>query len=408
MHVDWPLTTVERMPRWGSVQAGGRSDDSRTWFEQRRAAGVVSALAAGVVGGISVLDLDEVQPFDLVALTAAVGAYVLYGAVRRFPAWGPFVVAGVSVVVLNLPDLEAEGALFFIVIGLAHLALHESRRWIVTACGLLAVGVAGIVAVSGDRDWSWQYWMVGFGVGWGMGALGYRFRLSRDELASTRALVADQAALDERQRIARDVHDVLGHSITIVMLQLNAARHLLRRDPDEADAALADAERIGRDSLNQVRRTVGLLRAAESAAGSDGSGPSPTLDDLDDLLADYRSAGISVRAEVSGPVATLDQSRSVAGFRIVQEAMANVSKHAPAAETRVAIDVDGVDGACRIVVDNSGGGRRARVSAGGFGLVGMQERARSVGGTVVAGPISDGWRVSAELPALNGKAGASA
>jgi hypothetical protein len=130
MHVVYPLTTVERMRRWGSVRASGRADDSRTWFEQRRAAGVIGALAAGVVGVISVLDLDEVRPFDLVALAAAVGAYVLYGAVRRFPAWGPFVVACVSVVVLNLPDLEAEGAMFFIVLGLAHLALHDSRRWI--------------------------------------------------------------------------------------------------------------------------------------------------------------------------------------------------------------------------------------------------------------------------------------
>jgi signal transduction histidine kinase len=305
-----------------------------------------------------------------------------------------------------VPDSEAEGAIFFVVLGLAHLALHESHRWIVITCGLLAVSVAGIVAVSGDRDWSWQYWAVGFGVGWGMGDLGYRYRLSRDELASTRALVADQAALDERQRIARDVHDVLGHSITIVMLQLNAARHLLRRDPGEADAALADAERIGRDSLNQVRRSVGLLRAADPAVGSDGSGPSPTLEDLDDLLADYRAAGISVRVEVAGPVATLDSARSVAGYRIVQEAMANVSKHAPAADTRVTVDVDGVGGACRIVVDNRGGGRHSRPTSGGFGLVGMRERARSVGGTVIAGPVRDGWRVSADLPALNGDTGA--
>ena len=202
---------------------------------------------------------------------------------------------------------------------------------------------------------------------------------------------------------------MLGHSLTIVMLQLTAARHLLRRDPDEADAALADAERVGRDSLNQVRRTVGMLRSGEPASEHDGGGPSPTLEDLEHLLTDYRSAGISVRADVVGPVAALDTSRSMAGYRIVQEAMANVSKHSPAAETRVTVQVDAAGGACRIVVANRGGSARSRTAPrGGFGLVGMRERARSVGGTVDAGPVADGWRVSAELPALNENAGAGA
>jgi signal transduction histidine kinase len=245
--------------------------------------------------------------------------------------------------------------------------------------------------------------MMGFAFGWGFGELGYRFRLTRDDLASARALIADQAALDERQRIARDVHDVLGHSLTIVMLQLTAARHLLRRDPDEADAALADAERVGRESLNQVRRTVGMLRVGtESTVGSatERAAPSPTLEDLGQLLADYRSAGIAVRAEVEGPVASLDASRSMAGYRIVQEAMANVSKHSPSADTVVTIDVADAGGACRIRVDNHGGGDQVHEASGGYGLVGMRERARSVGGSVHAGPIGDGWRVSAELPPL--------
>ena len=235
--------------------------------------------------------------------------------------------------------------------------------------------------------------MIGFGVGWGIGELGYRFRLARDELARTRALIADQAALDERQRIARDVHDVLGHSLTIVMLQLTAARHLLRRDPDEADAALADAERVGRDSLNQVRRTVGMLRAGEPASEHDRGGPSPTLEDLEQLLADYRSAGISVRAEVVGPVAALDASRSVAGYRIVQEAMTNVSKHSPTAETQVTVQVDAAGGACRIVVASRGGGPHAARLLGpvrsgrhaGTGAIGRRHRRRRSGRATVGG-----------------------
>jgi signal transduction histidine kinase len=147
-----------------------------------------------------------------------------------------------------------------------------------------------------------------------------------------------------------------------------------------------------------------MLRVGtENHVGStdDRGGPSPTLEDLDQLLADFRSAGISVRADVGGSIASLDASRSVAGYRIVQEAMANVSKHSPNAETLVTITVDDVAGACRILVDNQGGGHHSNGVSGGFGLVGMRARARSVGGTVHAGPFGDGWRVSAELPPLD-------
>jgi signal transduction histidine kinase len=309
---------------------------------------------------------------------------------------------------LNVPEVRTEGSMFFVVLGLAHLALNESRRVIVLVCGLGAVVAAATLAVFDRDDVSWQYWLIGFGFGWGIGELGYRFRVARDELAKARALVADQAALEERQRIARDVHDELGHSLTIVMLQLTAARHLLRRDPDKADAALDDAERVGRDSLNQVRRTVGVLRAGEGESERERVGPSPTLDDLYALLADYRSAGISVHAQIDGPIAAVDATRSVAGYRIVQEAMTNVSKYSPASETCVTIEVDAVGGACRIVVASHGGQGRSHGSTLSFGLVGMRERARSVGGTLDAGPVEDGWRVSAELPPLREGEGAGA
>ena len=379
------------------------------WLDERRSWGIVSAVAAAVVGAMSLVDLDEVHLRDVVTVAAAIGVYLVYGAVPRFPAWAPFVVAFVAATTMNIPDLRTEGAMFFVVLALSHLALNEPRRAIVVVSGVVAVAVPAIVAAFRGTDWGWQYWMTGFAFGWGFGELGYRYRLARDELASARALIADQAALDERQRIARDVHDVLGHSLTIVMLQLTAARHLLRRDPDEADAALADAERVGRESLNQVRRTVGMLRVGtEDPVGTptDRVHPSPTLEDLDQLLTDYRSAGISVRADVGGPIASLDAPRSMAGYRIIQEAMANVSKHSPNAETLVTINVDDAAGACRIVVDNQGGREHTHGVSGGFGLIGMRERARSVGGTVQAGPLGDGWRVSAELPPLNENTGA--
>jgi signal transduction histidine kinase len=372
--------------------------DPAAWFDDRRRWGIIAGLAAAVIGVVCLIELDEIRVLDVVIVVAAVGSYFGQGFVPWFPAWAPFAAGVLAVVTLNATDLRAEGAMFFVVLSLSHLALNEPRRVIVHVCAIAAIAVPGIIAATGDTEWGWQYWMMGFAFGWGFGELGYRFRLARDELASARALVADRAALGERQRIARDLHDVLGHSLTIVMLQLTAARHLLHRDPDEADAALADAERVGRESLNQVRRTVGVLRASSADGATDGVGPSPTLEDLDQLLADYRTAGIAVVAEITGPLEAVEAARSVAGYRIVQEAMANVSKHSPAARTAVTVRVDPSDGRCRIVVDDRVGGPPPRRSTGGFGLIGMQERARSVGGTVQAGPVDGGWRVSAELP----------
>jgi signal transduction histidine kinase len=380
--------------------------NAAAWLDDRRTWGIIAALAAAVIAVVSLIELDDPRLLDVVVVVAAVASYLAHGFVPRCPAWAPFAAAVLAVVTLNTTDLRAEGGMFFVVLALSHLALHEPRRVIVHVCAVAAIAVPGVIAATGDTDWGWQYWMIGFAFGWGFGELGYRFRRARDELASARALVADRAALGERQRIARDLHDVLGHSLTIIMLQLTAARHLLRRDPDEADAALADAERIGRESLNQVRRTVGLLRADGAGSTRDAGGPSPTLEDLDQLLADYRAAGISVQADITGPVASVEAASSVAAYRIVQEAMANVSKHSPSHHTSVTVRVDPDDGVCRITVHDRGDGPPPRRSPGGFGLVGMQERARSVGGTVHAGPVADGWRVSAELPPLRESAGA--
>ena len=382
------------------------ANDPAAWFDDRRTWGIIAALAAAVIAVVCLIELDEPRLLDVVVVAAAVASYLVQGFVPRCPAWVPFAAAVVAVFTVNTTDLRAEGGMFFVVLALSHLALNESRRVIVHVCAVAAIAVPGIIAAAGDTEWGWQYWMMGFAFGWGFGELGYRFRLARDELAGARALVADQAALGERQRIARDLHDVLGHSLTIVMLQLTAARHLLRRDPDEADAALADAERVGRESLNQVRRTVGILRADGAGSAADGAGPSPTLEDLDQLLGDYRAAGIAVQSDIVGPLSTVEVASSVAGYRIVQEAMANVSKHSPDARTSVRVHVDPADGVCRITVDDRGGDQPPRRSTGGFGLVGMQERARSVGGTVEAGPVAGGWRVSAELPPLRENAGA--
>ena len=122
------------------------ASDSGAWLDERRSWGIVSAVAASVVGAMSLIELDEVFWRDIVTVVAAVGVYLVYGAVPRFPAWAPFGVAFVAAITMNTPELRTEGAMFFVVLALSHLALNEPRRPIVFVCGVTAIAVPAIVA----------------------------------------------------------------------------------------------------------------------------------------------------------------------------------------------------------------------------------------------------------------------
>jgi signal transduction histidine kinase len=188
------------------------------------------------------------------------------------------------------------------------------------------------------------------------------------------------------------------------MLHLTAARYILSRDPEGAAAALADAERLGRQSLADVRRTVGLL-AAEGTVNSPTLAPLPGADDIPTLVADYARAGLDADYTRSGEASELPPAAGLALYRIAQEALANVAKHAPGAHVsvrlRTAADVllqvsdDGVGGA----VDQES---RSDDAGSGLGLLGMRERAVLLGGTLTAGPAHNGrgWSVECRLPAV--------
>jgi len=223
------------------------------------------------------------------------------------------------------------------------------------------------------------------------------------ELEAAQQELASQAARDERRRIAREVHDVVAHSLTVTMLHLTAARLAVGRgDNVDATEALEEAERAGRQSLADVRRTVGLLRADDERAPSthptdDVLRPMPRANDLPRLVADYRAAGVSVELSVAGEMAAIDPTVSLAVYRIVQESLANVARHAPGAAATVSINVSDP---VLVRVESTGGniGLAVAASGSGSGLVGMRERAEALGGRCTAGPCGDGWAVEASLP----------
>jgi signal transduction histidine kinase len=218
-------------------------------------------------------------------------------------------------------------------------------------------------------------------------------RLLIEQLEQTRRELADAAVAEERRRIARDLHDLAGHTLAAVLLHVTGARHVLRRDVDEAERALRDAEAVGRASLDQIRATVAALRADER-----GTDPAlPGAADLALLVEDYRRAGLDVRYDVAGPLDELDGPIGTALHRIAREALTNVARHAPGNQVTVSLAA-GDDAVVLAVVDSGTPGGAAPAIGPHFGLVGMAERARAVGGELEAGPSEDGWRVEARLP----------
>ncbi|MEM1335659.1 MAG: histidine kinase [Actinomycetota bacterium] len=410
--------TDERIPSGtrpppAPIRADDHVDDER---RQLRVTIAASVLLAGIV--VWEAGWPDATDAALIALPCA--AFVARRSSSRVPRWATFVASLVPCVLLNVPELRTEGILFAPIAAVTYLALFEPRRGLSWACGAIALFAAPAAAlITGDGDWGWPFWMLGTALGSSFGEIGHRYRLRMHELRAARQVIADQAVLEERRRIARDVHDLVGHSLSVVMLQVTAARALVRDDPDEAEAALDDAARVGRQSMGEIRRTMGLLRSeVDRRAGGDGSRqdsdagtttdstvgdgtmPAPTLLDVWGLVSEYRTAGLDVALTVDGDLTTLDQPRSNAAYRIVQEALANASRHGGSGLSSVGVRHDAEECTLRITnpLGSTADPARQREHQG-LGLVGMRERAESMGGSLEAEPVGSEWMVKAVLPA---------
>jgi len=350
------------------------------------------ALALATIGTITALADAGGEVRLLVA--AAFLPFVVRVIVPRFPAWVALLVSTVAAVAANL-DAQAEGIFFLPIIAVIPVMAtdpNRTRAYATSALALCAPAVAWLAGNDDTEDFGWPFWCMGTLLTIVIGAVLHRQRTLTDQLIEARQQLTDQAVADERRRIAREVHDLVGHSLAVVMLHVTGARHLLRRDVDEAERALIEAERAGRGSLAEIRHTVGLLRDAEGF----GTAPTPGVRDLADLVGEYRRGGLSVELEVHGPTAAVDGVTGLTIYRLTQESLANVAKHAPEASTTVDISI-GTE-RTTIEVANTVPERLAPARPGGMGIVGMQERARAIGGDLLAGPTASGWVVTARLP----------
>lgn len=275
-------------------------------------------------------------------------------------------------------------------------AVVATRR--LAAVSLIAV--AGIIVgrdlldPSFDAVFTWLLGLVMAGVG---GIMARRMAETIERLRAAEGQLAAEAVGAEQRRIARDVHDIVAHSLSVTALHLSAARMAAARaDLEETRDALEDAESLTRSSLDEIRRTVNLLRGSHSDDGVDPTAPVPGVDDIESLTASFRAAGLDCVLVRTGDC-DVSALVGVTVYRIVQEALTNAARHLPGSSTVVALDV----GADHLHAEVRSRGRPPPPVGSGFGLVGMRERVESAGGRFTAGPEPDGWRVSVTLPLGN-------
>jgi signal transduction histidine kinase len=205
---------------------------------------------------------------------------------------------------------------------------------------------------------------------------------------------AARAAAEERRRIAREMHDVVAHSVSVMVVQAGGARRILERDPRRAVEAAAHIEDVGRAALTEMRRLLGVLHHGEEEAGR---APQPTLRELDGLIARSRAAGLPVTLVVEGEPQPLPPGKDLAAYRVVQEALTNAIKHAGSAPTSVTVRWEPASLQLKIV-DLGGSGVNGS-DGSGHGLIGMEERMRLYDGSLRAGAVQGGgFEVVARMP----------
>lgn len=305
---------------------------------------------------------------------------------------GLVVLTATSLLLVRPPDTAFDFAPLVLVLMVGEIAAMTPFS---VSVGALAAAAAALTAFAfAGHLVGVLYYLAAVVLGWIIGRLLLtQLRLLHQERA-VKSIQAEHAATSERQRIAREVHDVVAHSLSITLLHLTAARRALEqdRDVDEAVDALTDAERLGREAMADIRRTVGLLDARPADTR-----PEPTIADIPELIEDFRRAGVPVEFAMSGDVDAAPGATGLGVYRICQESLANIVKHAPAAKTDVQLDI----GTGKLTLQVHNDLRAPAVTPSGHegsGLRGMRERAALLGGVLQAGPDSGGWSVRAQVP----------
>ncbi|MEJ7774731.1 MAG: histidine kinase [Nocardioidaceae bacterium] len=321
---------------------------------------------------------------------------------RDIPAL-PLTLAVVAAVALSQLSGELEPALFLLsLLALVITGWTELGPGSVTSVVLVLAAPPALSILWPDSQIAWGIWIGGIAFPAFMGWAFHRQEALSADLEQARRDLAEQAVSEERRRIARDVHDLVGHGLAAMMLQVTSARHVLRRDADAADEALEAAEEVGRQSMGELRRTVSLLRDGDSATAA----PPPGISQLGALVDSARAGGLRVDHDAYGDHDRVDTVQGLAVYRVVQESLSNASRHAPRAATVVTTTVTDVEVELSVVTSGPVQPQDADADRPRYGLRGMRERIDAVGGGFSAGPTSDGWAVHCTVPLAAGETAA--
>jgi signal transduction histidine kinase len=393
----------------------------REWIERAPARRwVADALLAALVGAVNLavaVTSDTAgtgrtpwRPLDALGyLLLALGPLALV-ARRRWPL-GVLAVVEAASLAYSARTYPEGGTGLAVFVALYTVAAMEQRRLVVAAAAAVTVALAVVTELTFYRETMFEGEpLYGAVVMLAAVFLGEAVRNRRAYVAElrdraeraerTREEEARRRVDEERMRIARELHDVVSHSIGVISVQAGVAAHLLERRPDKAGEALATIRQASDEALDELHAMLGVLRQPDGRAPL---APAPGLAQLDALVAMAEGAGLRVEVDASG-AAHLPPAVDLACYRIVQESLTNVVRHAGASSVTVTVAADGDTLVVEVTDDGPGAPGAGNGNGTRQGIVGMRERARALGGTLEAGPRPEGgFRVSARLPTMGAR-----
>ncbi|TXK39409.1 sensor histidine kinase [Nonomuraea sp. C10] len=365
----------------------------------------VDWLVAGVVGLFAVAEEigertaapDRQEAAWWIAAGVAAAVLVLFRRRAPFGVLSAYTIANVAGFLL-VADVAAAWQ-YYTQLLLLFTLLSEVRprdRRAVTGLAMTGVFVAAMLAASSNAP-GWgdvAVAVVMTTVAAGAGIAVRRYRALAVRAAERGELLAREAVSAERARIARELHDIVVHSVSVMTMRTGGVRLMLGQERAPEREILATVEATGREAVEELRLMLNLLRGPES----DGTVPIAGLDRLDELVDQVRAAGLTVKTEIHGEPVPLPPALDLSAYRILQEALTNTLKHAGPADVTVTVGYRPRELTLE-VVDRGPSGPPPRPGESGYGLVGMRERVAMFGGTLAAGPVPEGgFRVRAVLP----------
>ncbi|MGI5163055.1 sensor histidine kinase [Spirillospora sp. CA-253888] len=387
------------VPRSG--ESGGYLLPAQPWLMYSTLAVMVALTIGFTAGSIAILiHAAHVSATFAWPLGAAMAAPLLFAVRWPLSAWR----VSAAGFLATVPVVGGEGfwpwpvTAFLALLIILFFVGASTPRTTLVGVGTVTVGTLGLAVLTGMPSWfamilgALAVMVLVFG-----DAVGGRYSLAAivaQQAEQLRQDLARQAVLEERARIARELHDVVAHHMSVIAMQAEAAPYKIPDLPDAARQTFGVVRDAAREALIETRRVVGLLRSDDEGAER---APQPGLERLEELVAAARGNGTRVSSAVVGVPREVPVGVDLSAYRIVQESLSNAARYAPGSD--VAVELRYGASALTVTVTDDGARTPPEESpGGGHGLVGMRERVSMLGGALDAGPHGDGWRVSAELP----------